>query len=77
VHDVPEIYLLFASEPGAAEIDVEIEGEETVRLTAPAALYVPAGRRHRFITRSAAPGSYCYGLFLHGPEERSEGHGNR
>lgn len=64
VHDVPEIYLLFAPEPGAAVIDVEVEGE-SVRLTAPAALYVPAGRRHRFITRAAVPGSFCFGLFLH------------
>lgn len=64
VHDVPEIYLLFSPEPGGAEIDVEVE-DESFRLTAPAALFVPAGRRHRFVTRSAVPGSYCYGLFLH------------
>ncbi|MFJ6054675.1 cupin domain-containing protein [Streptomyces sp. NPDC092307] len=73
VHDVPEIYLLIAPTPGAAVIDVEVDGE-TVRLTAPAALYVPAGCRHHFITRSAVPGSYCYGLFLHSPLERSEDH---
>jgi hypothetical protein len=88
VHDVPEIYLLFSPEPGGAEIDVEVE-DESFRLTAPAALFVPAGRRHRFVTRSAVPGSYCYGLFLHaspeqsqtpahahGSQDRSEAHGD-
>ena len=48
VHEVPEIYLLFAPTPGAAVIEVEVEGE-TYELKAPAALYVPKGQRHRFI----------------------------
>ncbi len=65
VHDVPEIYLLFAPEPGAATITVEVE-DEVFELRAPAALYVPAGHRHRFVTRAAVPGSFCFGLFLHG-----------
>ncbi len=64
VHEVPEIYLLFAPTAGAAVIEVEVE-DETYELAAPAALYVPAGRRHRFVTRRAVPGSFCFGLFLH------------
>ena len=64
VHEVPEIYLLFAPTPGAAVIEVEVEGE-TYELKAPAALYVPKGQRHRFVTRQAVPGSFCFGLFLH------------
>ncbi|MFE6049476.1 cupin domain-containing protein [Kitasatospora sp. NPDC056446] len=67
VHGVPEVYLLFAPNPGDAEISVEVEDEEFL-LTAPAALYVPAGKRHRFVTRRAVPGSFCFGLFVHSPE---------
>ncbi|KUO06131.1 hypothetical protein [Streptomyces caeruleatus] len=63
VHDTSEIYLLFSIEPGGATITVEVEGESHT-LVSPAAFYVPAGTRHRFITRSAAPGSYCFGLFV-------------
>lgn len=65
VHEVPEIYLLFAPQPGDAEIDVEIDGE-TFTVLSPGAVYVPAGARHRFVTRRAVPGSFCYGLFLNG-----------
>ena len=65
VHGVPEIYLLFAPAPGAAEIEVEA-GTEAYVVTSPGALYVPAGVRHRFVTRRAVPGSFCYGLFLCG-----------
>ncbi len=64
VHDVPEIYLLFAPNPGEAVITVEVD-DESYELQAPAALYVPAGRRHRFVTRKAVPGSFCFGLFVH------------
>lgn len=63
VHEVPEIYLLFSRRPGEAEIVIEVEGEEHV-LKSPGAFYVPAGLRHRFITKVAAPGSFCFGLFL-------------
>ncbi|HWB36492.1 MAG TPA: cupin domain-containing protein [Rugosimonospora sp.] len=65
VHDVPEIYLLFAPTPGDAVITVEVDGD-SYELSAPGALYVPAGHRHRFVTRKAVPGSFCFGLFLHG-----------
>ena len=71
VHDVPEIYLLFAPEPGAAVIDIEVDGAR-FRLEAPGALYVPAGCRHRFITREAVTGSFCFGLFIHPPVVNAE-----
>ena len=70
VHDVPEIYLLFSRRPGEAEIVIEVEGEE-YPLKSPGAFYVPAGLRHRFITKAAAPGSFCFGLFL-GARNRAE-----
>ncbi|MBB4640209.1 cupin domain-containing protein [Rhizorhapis suberifaciens] len=63
VHDVPEIYLLFSPRPGGAVIAVEVE-DETVILKSPGALYVPAGKVHRFITKKAEAGSFCFGLFL-------------
>lgn len=65
VHDVPEIYLLVAAAPGDAVIEVEIDG--AVReVVAPAAVYVPAGAVHRFVTRRARPGSFCFGVLLTG-----------
>lgn len=63
VHETPEIYLLFSKEPGDATITVEVEGKSHT-LVSPGAFYVPAGMQHRFITRSAAPGSFCLGLFI-------------
>lgn len=63
VHDVPEIYLLLSPQPGDAEITVDVEDEE-FSLTSPSALYIPAGRKHRFVTRKASAGSFCFGLFL-------------
>ena len=68
VHDVPEIYLLFAPNPGDAVISIEVD-DETYELSSPGALYVPAGRRHRFVTRKAVPGSFCFGLFVHSGSE--------
>jgi mannose-6-phosphate isomerase-like protein (cupin superfamily) len=64
VHSVPEIYLLLSPEKGGAEIEIEVEGERFVA-TSPAAFYVPAGARHRFLTRRAERGSYCLGVLLH------------
>src|SRR5919201_59311 len=64
-HAVPEIYVLLSPAPGEAEIDVEVDGE-TRRLVSPATFLVPAGARHRFITRRAAPGSWCLGVLLGG-----------
>lgn len=62
-HPVPEVYVLLSPVPGGAEIDVEVDGE-THRLVSPATFLVPTGARHRFITRRAAPGSWCLGLLL-------------
>jgi hypothetical protein len=68
-HDVPEIYLLVAASPGEAVIEVEIDG--SVReVVAPAAVYVPAGALHRFVTRRAGPGSFCFGVLLTGAAGR-------
>jgi hypothetical protein len=64
VHQVPEIYLLFSVVPGEAEISVTVE-DEVFTLVSPGALYVPAGKRHQFVTKRAATGSYCFGVFLH------------
>jgi hypothetical protein len=64
-HDVPEIYLLLAPEPGAAVIDVEVDGA-AYELSAPGALLIPAGAVHRFVTRKAVRGSYCLGILLTG-----------
>jgi hypothetical protein len=62
-HDVPEVYLLLAPEPGGAVIDVHIEGRRH-ELVAPAAFFVPAGTLHHFVTRAATSGSYCLGILL-------------
>jgi hypothetical protein len=64
VHQVAEIYLLFSVRPGEAEISVTVE-DEVYTLVSPGALYVPAGKRHQFVTRRAATGSYCFGVFVH------------
>jgi hypothetical protein len=65
VHEIPEIYLLFSPEPGGATITVEIE-DESFDVDSPAAVYIPAGKKHRFVTRAATRGSYCYGMFIRG-----------
>jgi hypothetical protein len=62
-HEVPEIYLLVAPTAGGARIRVDVD-EQCYELVAPAALYVPAGARHRFLTLAAEPGSYCFGILL-------------
>jgi hypothetical protein len=62
-HEFPEIYLLLSPNPGGAEIDIEVDGAR-FRAVAPSAFYVPAGARHRFITRKAEIGSYCLGVLL-------------
>ncbi|MEU5096791.1 cupin domain-containing protein [Streptomyces sp. NPDC020996] len=67
VHDVPELYLLVSARPGEAEITIEVEDSEYT-VTSPAVFRVPAGKRHRFVTRRAAPGSYCFGIFLLGED---------
>jgi hypothetical protein len=64
-HDIPEIYLLLAPEPGGAVIDVLADGEHH-ELSAPAAMFIPAGTVHRFVTKKAMPGSYCLGLLMTG-----------
>jgi mannose-6-phosphate isomerase-like protein (cupin superfamily) len=62
-HACDEIYFLVAPEPGAAVIDVEVEGRVTT-FESPAAILVPAGARHRFLTRKAGTGSFCFGILL-------------
>lgn len=64
VHDVDEIYLLLSPEPGAAVIDVELNDAPGVTYRSPAAILVPAGVKHRFVTRQASQGSYCFGIFV-------------
>jgi hypothetical protein len=66
VHPVPEIYLLVSPKPGQAAIEVEIEGVAQL-YESPAAIFVPAGAKHRFITRRACEGSFCFGIFLSKP----------
>lgn len=68
-HEFPEIYLLLSPNKGGAEIDIEVNGE-AFRAVAPSAFYVPAGARHRFVTRKAEIGSYCLGVLL-GAESQS------
>ena len=64
-HDVPEVYLLLSPTAGGAEIEVEV-GEARLTLCSPAALYIPAGVEHRFVTRRAEPGSNCFGVLIRG-----------
>ena len=63
VHEVPEIYFLISPDPGGAEIEIEVE-EKLFRVTSPSAFYVPAHARHKFITKKAQLGSYCFGILL-------------
>lgn len=63
VHVCAEIYLLLSPNQGGAEIDIEVDGTP-FRAVAPSAFYVPAGARHRFVTRKAEAGSYCLGILL-------------
>jgi mannose-6-phosphate isomerase-like protein (cupin superfamily) len=70
-HTVPEIYVLLSRTPGEAEIEVELEGQ-LHKVVSPGVFMVPAGARHRFVTRRAAPGSYCLGVLIgdeHEPRE--------
>jgi mannose-6-phosphate isomerase-like protein (cupin superfamily) len=62
-HTVAEIYLLLSPTAGGAAIDVFCDGE-TQRVESPAAVYVPAGATHHFVTRKAEPGSTCLGILL-------------
>jgi mannose-6-phosphate isomerase-like protein (cupin superfamily) len=62
-HAVPEIYVLLSRRPGEAEIEIELDGD-LHRVVSPGVFFVPAGARHRFVTRRAAAGSYCVGLLL-------------
>ena len=65
-HDVDEIYLIVSRRPGDAVVEVEVEGER-LEVTAPAAVHLPAGARHQFVTRRAEPGSFMFGILLVGP----------
>jgi mannose-6-phosphate isomerase-like protein (cupin superfamily) len=70
-HSVDEIYFLVSPDPGGAVIEVEVDGVSHV-YESPAAILVPAGARHRFITRKASSGSFCFGIFLCGQATTSE-----
>lgn len=62
-HDVDEIYLLVSPNPGGARIEVMLEGTR-YELTSPAAMRVPAGAEHCFLTLEAEKGSYCFGVLV-------------
>ncbi|MGH7869705.1 MAG: cupin domain-containing protein [Candidatus Dormibacteraceae bacterium] len=62
-HQVDEIYLVISPTPGGAVIDVELDGEHHT-LVSPAVMRVPAGGWHRFVTKKAERGSYCFGLLV-------------
>jgi hypothetical protein len=62
-HEVPEIYLLLAPRPGGAVLDI-LAGTEHHEVVAPAAMFIPAGTVHRFVTKEAMPGSFCLGVLL-------------
>jgi mannose-6-phosphate isomerase-like protein (cupin superfamily) len=63
VHDVDEIYILVSPNPKGATIEIEC-GQDRIVAQSPAAVFIPAGLTHRFVTRAAEPGSFCFGLFL-------------
>lgn len=63
VHDVPEIYLLLSPRRGEAVVEITVEGRK-LELESPGVYYVPAGVTHSFVTRRAAPGSYCLGILV-------------
>jgi hypothetical protein len=69
-HQVAEVYVLLSPEPGGAELEVTVD-DEVFQMVAPSALYVPAGARHRFVTKKADRGSYCLGLLLQQPKPES------
>ncbi len=48
-HDVSQTYL-FLGEPGALEVEVTIDSEDTV-LVSPASVFIPAGVYHRLYLR--------------------------
>lgn len=62
-HEVDEIYLLVSPNPGGARIEVLLEGRRH-ELASPAAMRIPAGREHCFLTLQAEPGSYCFGVLI-------------
>lgn len=62
-HEVPEIYLLLSPDPNGAEIEIEVD-DKIFRVCSPAAFYVPALARHKFVTKKAQVGSFCLGILL-------------
>ncbi|GGK74124.1 cupin domain-containing protein [Mangrovihabitans endophyticus] len=62
-HEVDEIYLLVSPEPGQARIEVLCDGVRH-EVVSPAAVRIPAGSEHCFVTREATVGSYCFGILL-------------
>jgi len=60
-HKVDEIYFLISPVPGEAVIDVTID-DITITYNSPAVIHVKAQQEHKFITRKASKGSYCFGI---------------
>lgn len=67
-HTIDEIYFLISANPGDAVIEVEIDGVSK-SYTSPSVIHVPANTPHRFITKAAKSGSYCFGILY---KSRSE-----
>ncbi|MGA8116146.1 MAG: cupin domain-containing protein [Actinocatenispora sp.] len=62
-HPVDEIYFLISPTPGAATIEVRLDGERHT-LTSPAVMRIPADSEHCFLTLEAERGSYCFGVLI-------------
>ena len=62
-HSVDEYYLLVSPNDEGAEIEVHIDGVVT-RHSSPDVIHVPAGKPHKFITRKAETGSFCFGILM-------------
>lgn len=62
-HDVDEIYFIISPEAGDAVIEIETEKGKQ-QYSSPATILIPAGMKHRFLTKKAVKGSFCFGIFL-------------
>ncbi|MFB9902338.1 cupin domain-containing protein [Allokutzneria oryzae] len=62
-HEVDEIYFLVSPTPGAARIEVMLDGQRH-ELVSPAVMRIPAGSEHCFLTLEAERGSYCFGVLI-------------
>lgn len=64
-HDIPEIYLLVSPTYRGACIEIEFDHGVLIA-ESPCAIYIPSEVKHRFVTKTAEPGSYCFGIFITG-----------